>query len=88
MGTAYTDLYQLVYSKNSTLTRVLELETELTKYDNIVSLINQPVLVETEVLFGDKKLQYALLFPFLYIFFFMIRKVFKNLKTMSEKLEN
>lgn len=87
MGTDYTDLYQLVYSKNSTLSKIVEIETELTKYDNVVSLINKPVLVDAKEAFGNKKLLFALLFPFLYISFFIVRKVFIKLKTISENLE-
>ena len=86
-GTDYTDLYQLVYTKNSTMTKVVELESELTKYDNVVSLINKPVLVNSKVTFGNKKISYAFLFVFLYIFFFIIKRVSKKLKTMSENLE-
>jgi hypothetical protein len=87
MGTAYTDLYQLVYSKNSTMSRILELESELTKYDNVVSLINKPVLVNSKETFGDKKIRYAFLFIFLYLFFFIMKGALKKIKRMSENLD-
>lgn len=86
-GTDYTDLYQLVYSKNSIMSNLVELETELTKYDNVVSLINKPVLVNSKVTFGNKKMLYAFLFMFLFILFYVLKGAYKNLKTMSENLE-
>ena len=86
-GTDYTDFYQLIYTKNNSLTKVVELETELTKYDNVVSLINKPVLVDSKVTFGNKKILYAFLFTFLYIFFFILKRAFNNIKTLSENLE-
>jgi hypothetical protein len=87
-GTDYTDFYELINSKNGIIAQNISLETELTKYRDVVNVLNKPTLVEINEILNNKKLILATLFVFLYLLFFFMKKAFNTLKTISENAEN
>ncbi len=87
-GADFTDFYELINSKNNAIYQIISLETELTKYDNVVTLINKPVLISPKDRFSNKTIIYPFILVFLYIFFFLMKDFYYKLKTISESADN
>ena len=87
-GADYTDFFELINSKNNSIAQIISLETELTKFNNVVTVINKPALVNVKEFFANKKMMFAVLFVFLYLFFFLLRRMYFSLKEISEKADN
>lgn len=86
-GSDYTDFYQLINQKNNSINQIIKLETELIKYDNIVTIVNKPSLTKISKLLSNHKLNFALLFVFLYMLFFFLKNRYNSIKELSEKAE-
>ncbi len=87
-GADFTDFYQLINQKNNSVNQIIKLETELVKYGNIVTVINNPSLTKVKKLLSNQKINFALLFVFLYLFFFMIKNMYTSIKKLSENIDN
>jgi len=79
-GNTYTDLDKLVASKSQLLTRREDLKQELLKFNNIVTIMNNPVLVASKELVKNKITGFAILFVFGYLLLFFLRNMYLNLK--------
>lgn len=87
-GADFTDFYQLINQKNNSVNQIIKLETELIKYDNIVTVINKPSLTKVKKLLSNHKFNFAFLFVFMYSVFFLMKNMYNSIKRLSENSEN
>ncbi len=78
-----TDLGELVQTKLNILNQRERFVTEIVKYDEIVVIMNKPVFQDIRAL--SKKTKYVLLFVFSYLFFFLLKSMYFNIKHLAEK---
>ncbi|MCP4970414.1 MAG: hypothetical protein GY932_07470 [Arcobacter sp.] len=82
-GSNYPDLGELVQTKLNILNQRERFVTEIVKYDEIVVIMNKPVFQDIRAL--SKKTKYVLLFVFSYLFFFLLKSMYFNIKHLAEK---
>lgn len=78
------NLHQLIDKKQELIQENEELREELLKYDDVVSLINQPELYRTSSTLDNKKIIFPVVLVFLYILFFVVRGFYLKGKKYSE----
>ena len=86
-GNDYTDFYQIISAKNNAVTQVAKLESDMVKFDNIVTVINKPALLEMKGFLDNKKLLYAFLFVFAFVFFHIASNRYIAIKELAENTD-
>ncbi len=77
------NLHLLFEQKNVIIEQNKKLNVELIKYDNVVQLLNKPLLQENKTLFSNKILLFPMIFLFLFIVFSIIRYFYLKAKKLS-----
>jgi hypothetical protein len=80
------NLHQLIDKKKELIDENEKLKRELIKYDNVVSLINNPNFYKTSSFTDKKKTLLPIFLVFVYVAFFVIRNVYKKGKMYSEEM--
>ena len=79
------NLHQLVDKKKELIEENETLKKELIKYDQVVSLINEPYFYRTSKFTDKKKTLLPIFLVFAYIAFFVLRNVYRKGKIYSEE---
>jgi len=80
------NLHQLIDKKKELIDENEKLKRELVKYDNVVSLINNPNFYKTSSFTDKKKTLLPIFLVFVYVAFFVMRNVYKKGKMYSEEM--
>lgn len=80
------NLHQLIDKKKELIDENEKLKRELVKYDDVVSLINNPNFYKTSSFTDKKKTLLPIFLVFVYIAFFVMRNVYKKGKMYSEEM--
>ena len=80
------NLHQLIDKKKELIDENEKLKRELIKYDNVVSLINNPNFYKISSFTDKKKTLLPIFLVFVYIAFFVMRYVYKKGKMYSEEM--
>ncbi|MGV6827951.1 MAG: hypothetical protein ACWA45_00980 [Flavobacteriales bacterium] len=79
----YTDFAELTTSKNSLNYQKEKLNVSLAEYTNVVTIINKPVLYQSQEIFTNKILFLAGLFVLTYLLFFLLKNFFRRIKQLA-----
>lgn len=79
----YTDFAKLTTSKNSLNYQKEKLNVSLAEYINVVTIINKPVLYQSQEIFTNKILFLAGLFVLTYLLFFLLKNFFRRIKQLA-----
>ncbi|MEM7186777.1 MAG: hypothetical protein AAF466_08975 [Bacteroidota bacterium] len=80
------NLHQLIDKKKELIEENEMLKKELVKYDEVVTMVNDPNFYRTSKFTDKKKTLLPIFLVFLYIGFFVIRNVYRKGKMYSEEL--
>jgi len=80
------NLHQLIDKKKELIEENEKLKAELIKYDQVVSMVNEPNFYRTSKFTDKKKTLLPIFLVFVYISFFVMRSVYRKGKMYSEEL--
>lgn len=80
------NLHQLIDKKKELIEENEKLKAELIKYDQVVSMVNEPNFYRTSKFTDKKKTLLPIFLVFAYIAFFVLRNVYRKGKMYSEEL--
>ena len=85
-GNNYTDLAELVKQKSTLVSQNKSLNTELVKFNDIVTVINNPeILNETRSIKLSSTKGIAFIFLMAYFLFFLLKSIYFKIKQYSEE---